>query len=250
MKRSLEEIGSRDHDVKDMDRTSSVQRFVLLNQMAKQIRDPLKLRYHILNAFLPIRDTTFIALGNTIFHLARNPNVWTDLRTSALALGSQPLTFDLLKSLVSFRHVIYESLRLQGPSGRVFRTALRDTILPVGSGADGSSPVFVEQGVVAALNVWALHHDKDIWGDDAEEIRPQRCEDRKPSWDFVPFFGGPRVCPVQQQAPTQITYVLVRRVKAFSHIENRDPCQKYIELTKMAVESRNVVRVARIPTID
>ena len=226
------------------DKHGSVQRYILLNEMAKEIRDPIELRYQILNVFLPARDTTSIALGNALFHLARNPNLWIDLRNTALALGSQPLTFQFLKSLTQFRHTVFEAIRLQGPSGRVFRTALRDTILPVGGGPDGRSPLFVEQGTVVALNVWALHHDRDIWGDDVDQFNPQRWNGRRPSWEFVPFLGGPRVCPAEQQVLTQIVYVLVRLVKAFPRIENRDPSLEYVESTKMVTESRNGVRIA------
>lgn len=252
VKRALEETAS-DNTQKfsrdpRSDKRDSAQRYVLLNEMAKEIRDPIELRYQILNVFLPARDTTSIAVGNALFHLARNPSMWTDLRNTALALGSQPLTFELLKSLENFKYVVFETIRLQGPSGRVFRTAIRDTILPVGGGADGRSPLFVEQGVVVALNVWALHHDRDIWSDDAGEFKPQRWDDKRPTtWEFVPFFGGPRICPAQQQVLTQIVYLLVRLVKAYSGIENRDPSRDYVELTKMATESRNGVKIALFP---
>ena len=215
--------------------------------MAKEIRDPIELRFQILNVFLPARDTTSIAVGNALFHLARNPKVWTDLRSTALALGSQALTFEVLKSLVLFKHVLFETIRLQGPSGRVLRTALHNTILPIGGGPDGQSPIFVEQGAVVALNLWGLHHDVGIWGEDANEFKPQRWVDKRPMWDFVPFLGGPRICPAQQQVLTQAVYVLVRLVREFSSIENRDPTEEYIELTKMTTESRNGVKIALFP---
>ena len=239
VKRALEDTA--------LDGDGSAQRYILLNEMAKKIRDPIELRFQILNVFLPARDTTSIVVGNTLFHLARNLNVWMDLRNTALSLGSQPLTFELLKSLVLFRHVVFEAIRLQGPSGRTFRTAVRDTVLPVGGGADGRSPLFVEQGVVVALNVWALHHDREIWGDDADEFKPQRWDVQRSMWEFVPFWGGPRTCPAQQQVLTQVVYVLVRLVQAFSRIENRDPCRVYVELTKITTESRNGVKIALFP---
>lgn len=222
-------------------------RYVLLHEMAKEIRDPIELRYQILQVFLPARDTTSIAVGNALFHLARNPSLWTDLRSTALALGSQPLTFELLKSLIPFRNVLFETLRLQGPSGRVLRTAVRDTILPLGGGSDGRSPLFIEQGTVVALNLWGLNHDKDIWGDDVNDFKPERWVDKRPMWEFVPFLGGPRICPAQQQVLTQAVYVLVRLVREFSGIENRDPSQEYVELTKMTTESRNGVKIALLP---
>ena len=249
VKRALEETKSTGtkglSEDPQLAKRGSTQGYILLNEMAKEIRDPIELRYQILNVFLPAHDTTSIAIGNALFQLARHPNVWKDLRNNSLALGSRPLSFELLKSLTLFRHVIFETIRLQGPSARIFRTALRDTILPVGGGADGRSPLFVERGVVVALNVWALHHDRDIWGADADQFRPQRWDSRRPStWEFIPFFGGPRVCPAQEQVLTQMVYLLVQLVTTFPRIENRDPSQEYVELTKMATESRNGVKVA------
>lgn len=129
----------------------------------------------------------------------------------------------------------------------MLRTALRDTVLPVGGGPSGRSPVFVEKGVTVALHLWGLHHDRDIWGDDVDEFKPRRWVDRRPMWEFVPFLAGPRVCPAQQQVLTQAVYVLVRLVREFSGIENRDPSLEYVEVIKMTVESRNGVKIALCP---
>ena len=167
--------------------------------MAKKIRDPIELRYQILQVFLQARNTTSILVGNTLFHLAKNPQVWTELRRSALGLGSQPLTFEILKSLVFFKYVLFETTRLQGPSGRVLRTALHNTILPKGGGHDGKSPITMEKDAVVALNLCGLHHDKDIWGDDVQDFKPQRWIGKRRMWEFVPFLGGARICPAQQQ---------------------------------------------------
>ena len=222
-------------------------RFILLNEMAKEIRDPMKLRYQILHVFMAARDTTSILLGNTLFQLARNPHMWTDLRSAALAIGSQPLTYNVIQTLVPFRHVLFEVFRLQGPAGRVFRTALCDTILPVGGGPLGQFPILVQKGTVIALNNWSLNHDKDIWGDDVNDFMPQRWANRHTTGDFFPFFTGPRICPGQQLVLTQATYVLVRLVLEFERIENRDPVNEYVELMRMLTESRNGVQVALFP---
>ncbi|TGO20136.1 hypothetical protein BTUL_0001g01470 [Botrytis tulipae] len=223
---------------------NAVRRHILLNEMARQIKDPLQLRYQIMNVFMPGRDTTSVLIANCLFHLARNPEIWTQLRAESSGLGDQPLTFESLKSPSSFRNVLQETLRLQGPAGRSQRLALKNTILPAGGGPDGKSPIFVEQGDVVALNIWGPNHDKDIWGDDVDEFKPQRFNDKRMGWEFTPFLGGPRICPAQQQVLTQSLYLLVRMTRRFARIENRDTVLEYVEMVRMTTESRNGVKVA------
>ncbi|KAG5978731.1 hypothetical protein E4U55_006015 [Claviceps digitariae] len=219
-------------------------RYVLLDEAAKQIRDPVELRYEMMNVFLPAFESISVVFANALFHIARNPCIWMDLRQQAMALGDQPLTFELLKSLSSFRHVMLESLRLHGSSGRLQRTATRDTVLPRGGGPDGSSPVFVPKGSQVSLDLSSHLNDREVWGDDVQVFRPSRFKGRVTKWDFVPFSGGPRICPAQQQVITQSVYLLVRLVQQFEIIENRDPCLEHVEKLKIMIESRNGVQVA------
>ena len=52
------------------------------------------------------------------------------------------------------------------------------------------------------------------------------------------------MCPAQHQVLTQAVYLLVRMVREFERIENRDPCEDYVERTKMLTESANGIKVA------
>lgn len=219
-------------------------RYMLIHELAKAIPDPIELRSQILQIWVPSRDTTALVVNNAIFHLARNPEIWDQLRVEILAVGDQPLTFELLKSLQLFKAVIHETLRLQGPSTRVVKVAVRDTVLPVGGGPDGKAPIFVEKGTTVLLNLWGLHHDKDIWGEDVYKFKPERWATKRFTWDFVPFFGGPRICPAQPQVLTHCLQVLARLAKEFTRIENRDPVQEYVEEWRLLPESRNGIKVA------
>ena len=246
LKETAQKVGATDDSDETPD-SDPPTRFIVLYGMALAVRDPLQLRYQILNIFLAARDTTSILLGNALFQLARNPNVWTSLRNAVSEIDPQSLTFDVIQSLVLFRHVIFEVIRLQGPSGRIFRTALCNTVLPVGGGPDGRSAILVEKGTMIALNMWSLHHDKDLWGEDVNEFKPQRWVDRPLTSEFAPFFRGPRICPAQHRVLTQAAYVLVRLVQTFERVENRDPVQEYIPSTGMLTESRNGVQIALFP---
>jgi cytochrome P450 monooxygenase len=226
--------------------STTPKRYVLLTEMAKQINDPVQLRYQILGVLLPGRDTVSVLIGNVLFQLARHPHIWTKLREISLGLGDTPLTFEKLRSqeLIDFKYVVYETLRLSGPAARVRRVAVRDTTLPVGGGPDHKNPVFIPKGTAVVMGTWAIHHDKDIWGDDVQEFKPERWRNRKTREGFLPFLAGPRTCPAQSQTLTQAVYMITRLTQRFAMIENRDPVFEYVEKISMGIESRNGVKIA------
>jgi cytochrome P450 len=92
-----------------------------------------------------------------------------------------------------------------------------------------------------------LHTDPEIWGADALEFKPERWAGLKQSWNFIPFMGGRRICPAQQNALTDICYVLVRLAREFRAIENRDETWEYVDKIVFTRESKNGVKVAFVP---
>ena len=236
----------------EKDPSDGRKRYVLIEGMAKEIKDPVQLRFQLLNIFFPARETAAIATSNVLFLLARNPQVWAELRKQALALGDQPITYELLKSqsLQLFRYTFYEGLRLHSPSNQSRRIAVCDTVLPRGGGPDGSSPAFVSQGTMVYLNNFPTMRDPDIWGEDVEAFRPTRFEGKLLGWEFTPFLGGPRICPANQQVISQSIYLLVRLVREFESIENRDECLEFVEGIRMLFESRNGCKIALHPAKD
>jgi cytochrome P450 monooxygenase len=125
--------------------------------------------------------------------------------------------------------------------------ALQDTQLPTGGGKDGKSPIYIRKGDTVMASMWGLHQDKDIWGEDAAEFKPERWRDMRPIWTFVPFLGGPRTCPAQQMVLTQNGYVLARFVQAFEQIENMDP-NPWTEARRIGFQSKFGVKVRLVPT--
>lgn len=74
------------------------------------------------------------------------------------------------------------------------RWASKDAVLPSG-GKQEKSSVVIPQGSNVYISVYTMHRRKDIYGEDANEFRPERWdEDLKPGWAFIPFGGGPRLC--------------------------------------------------------
>lgn len=67
------------------------------------------------------------------------------------------------------------------------RVAVRDTVLPRGGGPLGDEPIHVPKGCVVIYSVYAMHRRKELFGDDAEEFRPERWENSKHAWVRMPF---------------------------------------------------------------
>ncbi|KAB8211987.1 putative cytochrome P450 alkane hydroxylase [Aspergillus parasiticus] len=204
-------------------------RYIFLEALAAETQDPNILRDNLLNILLAGRDTTSSLLSSTFYYLARHPRVWRKLRDQVVAhfgTNLEPLadiTQTSLKALPYLRYVLNEVLRLLPPIPINFRIAAKDTCLPVGGGPDGNSPVYVNKGAMIFYSVYSMHRRTDIWGQDAHAFRPERWENAKHQWEYLPFNGGPRICLGQQYALTVASYTLVRFMQHFDILQNADP---------------------------
>ena len=175
-------------------------KFVFLDELAKETQNPLELRNETLSVFVAGRDTTGALLGWLFYFLARHPGVYGKLRATILAeLGAGRATDEInltkLRSCQYLQNCINETLRIAGVVPMNERVALKATTLPRGGGPDGTKPIFIPKGRQVLLANYAVQHRADIWGEDAEDFKPERWERRKIGSEFVPFGAGPRICP-------------------------------------------------------
>jgi len=101
------------------------------------------------------------------------------------------------------------------------RLACTDTILPVGGGPDGKAPLFVPRGTIVSYFTYSMHRRTDLYGADADAFRPERWENLRTGWEYLPFNGGPRICLGQQYALTEAGYVTVRLLQEFKACQSR-----------------------------
>ncbi|KAF7846486.1 hypothetical protein BT93_L4250 [Corymbia citriodora subsp. variegata] len=170
------------------------QDYVFLYELLKTTRDPYTLRSETLNVLLAGRDTTASLLAHTFFVLARRRDIWDKLHEEVAQLQDKAPDYEQLKQMKYVRWVLNESLRLFPVVPSNARIAMNDTVLPVGGGDDEKSPVFVPKGTLVTYTVWSMHRRKDLWGEDAEEFKPERWQSARPGWEYLPFNGGPRIC--------------------------------------------------------
>lgn len=108
--------------------------------------------------------------------------------------------------------VIQETLRLYPPAALMMRQALTDIKL---------GNLDVPRGAIVQVARSVLHLDKEAWGLDADEFRPDRFANGvaaacKPSHMYVPFGHGPRTCIAQNLAMTELKVVLARLLSKFA----------------------------------
>lgn len=139
------------------------------------------------------------------------------------------------------------ALRLHPVAPTDTRVANQDTLIPVGGGRSGTSPIFIPSGASITTSWHALHRLAPCFQPDPEVFRPERWDGLKPGWSYLPFGGGPRICPAQNWALTEVSYVLARMAQEWMGVECRDEVWEWVEKLQVTATSRNGVKVALIP---
>ncbi|KAM0351943.1 hypothetical protein ACHAPU_002459 [Fusarium lateritium] len=188
-----------------------------LTDMMAIAKDKKGLSDQILHILLASRDTTSSLLSNLFFFLSKSPYIFSKLRHEVLSISGQaPPSASQLKEMAYLKWCVNEcklsppplsptppllshtysqtALRLHPVIPTNARVAVRDTTIPRGGGADGQSPLFVSKGTALFYNVYAMHRNQDVFGPGTDEFVPERWQDLRPGWGYLPFNGGARAC--------------------------------------------------------
>nr|WMZ41224.1 cytochrome P450 family 72 subfamily A polypeptide 8 [Ipomoea batatas] len=124
----------------------------------------------------------------------------------------QSLDFSKLNQLKIMNMVLNEVLRLYPLAPALHRETREDTKL---------GNIMLPAGVNIVVPLPSLHRDKDLWGDDALEFKPERFKDgiskaSKTLGVYYPFSGGPRTCIGQNYALVETKVALAAILQRFS----------------------------------
>lgn len=218
----------------------------LIDEMAKATQDRLTLRCQMQNVFTLAHDGAAVTLSNAFFHLSRNPKAWNKLRAEILPTKDSTITYDLLETYRYIKNVMRETHRVTPISTVIARQCIKEIVLPSGGGKDGKAPLYVKKGNVVEMNFRCTLRDKSFRGEDADQFRPERWDDLRPTWEYTPFGGGPRICPGFRLVFAEVSYTMVTILREFEKLESRDD-RAWTEMTRATFQNLNGTKVALIP---
>ncbi|TVX94690.1 bifunctional cytochrome P450/NADPH--P450 reductase [Paenibacillus agilis] len=179
--------------------------------------DDENIRYQIITFLIAGHETTSGLLSFAIYYLLKNPDALKKAYQEVDQVLTSPTpTYEQVLQLKYIRMILNEALRLW-PTAPGFEVSAReDTVL------GGEYPLKKGDNLVVLLP--QLHRDKDAWGEDAEQFRPERFEypDKVPSHAFKPFGNGERACIGMQFALYEATLALGMILKHFELIDYRN----------------------------
>ncbi|GKV34453.1 hypothetical protein SLEP1_g42825 [Rubroshorea leprosula] len=148
----------------------------------------------------------------TMVLLAKYPDWQARAREEVLNVFSDKKPdLDTLNRLTIITMILYEVLRLYPPIPTLERAVHKETKL-------GST--ILPGGIHVLVPVILLHHDRELWGEDASEFRPDRFAEgvakaTKNQMSFFPFGWGPRVCIGQNYALTEAKLIIAMILQNF-----------------------------------
>ncbi|KAH9973189.1 cytochrome P450 [Lactifluus volemus] len=171
-------------------------------------------------------ETTSSAVSWTLFALSCHPGIQANLRAELRTCPTDSPTLEQLNTLSYLERVIRESLRLYAPVSFTQRVATHDVVIPLQkpfTDKHGSCRITSGKGDYVVLPIRLVDCSTEIWGEDANEFRPERWENLPETVHGFPsvyghlstFMAGPRACIGYRFTIAEIKALLFTLVRAF-----------------------------------
>ncbi|KAF8598681.1 cytochrome P450 [Ceratobasidium sp. AG-I] len=189
---------------------------------------------HISTITVAGNETLAGSLGFAFWELARNPGVCARLREEIAQLGREPQYNDYMDNLPWLDALTKEVFRLHPVASHLERTALKDDILKLQNPlktekGDEVTHLRIKAGQLIHIPTHSMGRIKSVWGEDANEFKPERwldpsrlrsASDIPPGWNgLLAFSGGLRICLGVRLAVLEFKVTLATYVRRFEFCE-------------------------------
>ncbi|KAI1127439.1 cytochrome P450 [Nemania abortiva] len=170
----------------------------ILNTMLN-VSDPLtgeklsdeNIRFNMVTLLVAGHETTSGTLSFLFYYLLKNPSAYHKAQQEVdRVVGDGVFKPEHLSQLKYIEASVRETMRVQGPIGVINLKPIKDTVI--------GGKYRVTTNDIITCNIQGLHHDRRVWGDDADLFRPERMLDggfeNMPPNAWKPFGNGARGC--------------------------------------------------------
>ncbi|GLJ25851.1 hypothetical protein SUGI_0495360 [Cryptomeria japonica] len=170
-----------------------------------------EIKDNMLILLLASQDTVAITLTFLLRYLALNPECYRQvLQEQAQILrameGRKELQWEDIQKMKYSWRAAQETLRLQPPAHGTWRQSITDFYY---------AGYMIPKGWKLIWTVHSTHRNPEHF-EDPEKFDPSRFEGKGPApYTFVPFGGGPRMCPATEFAAMVILVFIHNAVKCF-----------------------------------
>ncbi|KAK5073829.1 hypothetical protein LTR64_007031 [Lithohypha guttulata] len=165
-------------------------------------------------------DTTAVSLSSVLYHLIKTPRAMQKLRDEVKSaeeqgrLAPDTVSFAVSQEMPYLQACIKEALRVHPAVG----LPLWRVVNQGGAEINGE---YMPAGSEVGINAWVVHNDRDIWGADVNEYRPERWLEadaerlKKMEQYYLPFGLGARTCIGRHISYLEMTKLVPQIVRTF-----------------------------------
>lgn len=201
----------------------------------KQLRD------EVTTIFMAGHETTANALSWALYTMAQHPEVVDEIRKEySRVLGNEAPTFEKARELRYTMQVVQEVMRLYPPAWVVGRRALSE---------DQMGPYAFPKNAYFLICPYTLHRRPEYW-EQPEIFNPERFSEEnskdRPTYAYIPFGGGPRLCIGNNFALLEMQLILALVVRDFD-VQLTSSEQVAVPDPMVTLRPKNGLRLRIIP---
>ncbi|KAF7312568.1 Fatty acid hydroxylase [Mycena indigotica] len=239
-------------------RQNPVEKHDLLDTMLNS-RDPKtgqamseeSIAQNLLTFLIAGHETSSGMMTFMVYYLLKHPDKMRKLRAQIdEVLGDRPVQYEDFDKLTYLTAVMRETLRLASTAPIRAVQSLEDTTIANGRYA-------IKKGTAMIILAWELHRDPSVWGEDAEEFKPERMMNGKfealPPNAWQPFGFGLRACIGRAFAWQEVLLVMASVIQKFD-LSFADPSynleiKQTLTVKPKGLNIRATLRSDRVPNL-